>query len=341
MPRLVSIQEISEETGLEESLLRFYESEYPSELPDKILQGDMLAFDVCAIEAFQRIHDLHQGEQLEPTAGEGRYARVIAVTSGKGGVGKTNIALNLAIEMQRFGKMCIVLDADMGMANVHLLAGIPAGNNIRDIISSGRDIVDIIAEGPEGIGIIPGGGGILSLADSSRHDRMKVIDALRTVEKEAEVIIVDTGAGMGSSVRDFLACADDLLFVLSPDITSLADAYGLLKALHHEKMSERPVYSVINMVETLKQAAGVAHRFSSCAHEFLGRNVENIGYILKDSTVAAATVRRTPYSVFKPQARVSKNTRNIAAALLKNEESTIRVSSAFGRYMNLLRAQKM
>lgn len=344
MDRLLSIEEISRQTGLEESLIRFYESEYPDDLPQKILRGDGLSFDPRAVESLKRIHAQHSSGkrpgQALPKSPE-RYARVMAITSGKGGVGKTNIALNLSVELQRLGKMCVLLDADMGMANVHLLAGLDPKHDIRELVSADKKISDLIQEGPEGIGVIPGGGGILSLADSTRYDRLKIVRALKEVEQRAEIVLVDTGAGMGSSVRDFLISADEIIFVLTPDITSMADAYGLLKGLHHEKyFTDRPIYTVINMAQTVKQAADVALRFAGCAKQFLGREVKSIGYILKDATVSAATVRRTPYSVFRPQARVSVNTRNIASRLMRDEMPDIRVSSAFGRYLNMIRDRK-
>jgi len=339
MNELLSIEEISRQTGLEESLLRFYESEYPAALPEKILHGDHFVFGSGAVEAFLGIHNSHS-QKTSPLKEQGkaaRYARVLAVTSGKGGVGKTNIALNLAIELQRLGKMCVVLDADMGLANLHLLAGLMPKHDIMDVIDGRLPLSEIIMEGPEGIGLVPGGSGTLALADAGKAERLKIVGALAAIERQADIIVVDTGAGMGAGVRDFLASADELLFVLTPDITSLTDAYGLLKALHLENLADRPIFSIVNMVETLKQAADVAQRFSLCARQFLGRKVDNIGYLMKDSTVGAATARRTPYTVFNPQARISKNTRNVAIALVKNEQPQLRLSSAFGRYMNLLR----
>lgn len=339
MSQLLSIKDISRQTGLEESLLRFYESEYPDELPQKALHDHTLSFDVEAVQSFKRIHALHTSSPQQQNilaVKRGDFGRVIAITSGKGGVGKTNIALNLAIELQRFGKMCVLLDGDMGMANVHLLAGLEPQYNILEIISGNKDILELIMEGPEGIGVIPGGGGIMALADSSQYERLKIIRALTMVEKEADILLVDTGAGMGGAVRDFLVAADEIIFILTPDITSLADAYGLLKALHSSGFAERPIYSVINMAQTLKHAAQVALRFSGCAQQFLGCEIKNLGYILKDSTVGAATARRTPYSVFRPQARASINTRNLAINLLKSENPALRISSAFSRYLNIL-----
>ncbi len=338
MSTLLTIDDIARQTGLEESLLRFYESECAEELPKKILRGDTLFFDKTSVAAFTSIHSKYQsGKQHQKNQTE-RFGRVIAVTSGKGGVGKTNIALGLAIEFQRQGQMSVVLDADMGLANVHLLSGLTPRHDLMDLIKGEVEMSELIETGPEGIGVIAGGNGMLAMADSGQQDRHHIIQSLISLEKAAEIIMVDTGAGMGQGVRDFLLAADELVFVITPDITSLADAYGLLKALHQENMPPRPIYLIVNMVQTLKQAAVVATRFASCAQDFLGISITNAGYILKDTTVSLATARQTPFSVLNPAARVSKNIRTIAANLLKQDvaDST---SSAFSRYLNLIQAE--
>jgi flagellar biosynthesis protein FlhG len=334
---LLNIEDIVRLTGLEESLIRFYESEYPAELPKKILLGGALFFDQASVAAFVGIHARQQAAMHGQQSAKERFARVIAVTSGKGGVGKTNLALNLAIEFQRMGKMTVVLDADMGMANVHLLAGTSPRHSLTDLLSGRVEMAELVEAGPEGIGIIAGGSGILAMADSRQQDRYRIIESLVQLEKAAEIILVDTGAGMGRSVRDFLQAADEILFVITPDITSLTDAYGLLKALHQENLPGLPIHLVVNMVQSLKQAADVSLRFASCSREFLGRDIIDAGYILKDATVSQATARRTPHSIYRPNARVSKNTRTIAANLLKKEQRQTTASSAFGRYLNLIK----
>lgn len=338
--RLLSIDEIIQATGLEESVLRFYESEYSEKLPQKILRGDSLLFPPQSVQAFQKIHTEVVSGKTSTEQKSQAFGRVIAITSGKGGVGKSNITLNLAIELQRLGKLCLVLDADMGLANIHLLAGVSPKYDLRDLLLGKACMSDLIVPGPEGIGVIAGGSGILSMADSKYEDRCEIISSLAEVEEEADIILVDTGAGLGSGVRDFLASADEVLFVLTPDITSLTDAYGLLKVMQQEDMPPRPLYSVVNMVHTLKQAAEVAVRFSSCAENFLGLDVKNIGYILRDSTIGTAIARRSPYTVYKPMARASCNTRNIARDLLKNEHPELATTSAFKRFRKMIRTQQ-
>lgn len=335
MADLLTIDDLVRLTGLEESLLRFYESEYSAEMPDKVLRGGVLFFPADSAAIFQNIH-LRHGNGGRTVVRQEKYGRVIAVTSGKGGVGKSSLTLNLAVELQRLGKMSVVLDADMGLANIHLMAGLDPRYDLSDMLAGRIGVAELVASGPEGIGIIPGGGGIMSLADSTPGDRRHIINSLAEVEKAADIVLVDTGAGLGSSVREFLLAADELIFVLTPDITSLADAYGLLKVLSQQGLGGRPLYSVVNMVTTLRQAADVALRFAACADEFLGLTVRNIGYLLRDSTVTAALAGRQPYTVFRPGARVSRNTRNIAVDLLGSELEEVRVSSAFNRYLRMV-----
>jgi flagellar biosynthesis protein FlhG len=221
------------------------------------------------------------------------------------------------------------------MANIHLLAGIQPGKSLTDLIKAPLPISDLISEGPAGVGIVTGGSGVIALADSTAAQRRQMLAALEVMEKNARMIIVDTAAGMGAGVRDFLKAADEIILVLTQDLTSLADAYGLLKALRQEGCA-KPVYSVINMAASLQQAAAVARRFADCADRFLHSEVINIGYIMRDSAVGAATASRTPLNVFAPQSRAAKNIHNIAAALLRREDEKIAKSSAFQRYMKLL-----
>ncbi len=339
MKKYLSITELAIVTGLEESQLRFYESEYTDRLPEKVLRGNSLFFTPLAVSAFQNVHALHGGADMPPEAAvtQDGYARVIAVSSGKGGVGKSNLAMNLAIAFQKMGKMSLVLDADLGMANIHLLAGIQPRYSLHDFVDADLPISDLIADGPAGVGIVPGGSGILAMADSTAAQRRRMLSALEVMEQNAQVIVVDTAAGMGVGVRDFLKAADEIILVLTQDITSLADAYGLLKALHQEGCT-RPVYSVINMAISLKQAAAVAVRFTECAARFLEVDVRNIGYIMRDSAVGAAIAARTPLNLFAPKSRASKNIHNIALALMRREDAKLKQHSSFQRYMNMVGA---
>jgi len=335
MGELLTIDDLVRETGLEESLIRFYESEYAARLPAAVERGGAVLFRPETVTVLRQLHARHAGTEIEAPPERERFARVIAVTSGKGGVGKSNIALNLAVEFQRRGHMALVVDADLGMANIHLLAGVQPVNTLNDYVT--RDIAasEVITDGPEGVGIVAGASGILPMADAGLAARRRMLEVLADMERAADIVMVDTAAGMGAGVRDFLRAADEVIFVLTPELTSLADAYGLLKALRREGF-KAPCHVLVNMAASLRQAAGVAVRFAQCAEQFLAVKINNIGYVLKDSAVSAALAARRPYTVNAPKAKASRNTANIAAALLRGGDSAQRTSSAFSRYLRLV-----
>ena len=161
-----------------------------------------------------------------------RTARVITVTSGKGGVGKTSLSVNLAIQLRRLGKRVVVLDADFGLANIEIMLGIRPQYNISDQIYRGKNINDIITYGPEEIGFISGGSGINEMANLTRDQVFRLVQKMSELDEKTDVIIVDTGAGIGDSVLEFVAASAEVLLVATPEPTSITDAYALLKSLN-------------------------------------------------------------------------------------------------------------
>ena len=145
-----------------------------------------------------------------------RTARVITVTSGKGGVGKTSFSVNLAIQLHRLGKRVVVLDADFGLANIEIMLGIRPKYNLADLMFRGKSIQDVITYGPEGIGFLSGGSGINEMANLSREQVFWLIQKMEELDKEADVIIVDTGAGIGDSVLEFVAASEEVFLVATP-----------------------------------------------------------------------------------------------------------------------------
>lgn len=176
-----------------------------------------------------------------------RTARVITVTSGKGGVGKTSLSVNLAIQLGRLGKRVIVFDADFGLANIEIMLGIRPKYNLADLMYRGKSIEDIITYGPENIGFISGGSGINELANLTRDQVFSMIHRLGELDRIADVIIVDTGAGISDTVLEFVAASEEVLLVATPEPTSITDAYALLKTLN-KKASYRPDKTVVKMV---------------------------------------------------------------------------------------------
>jgi len=166
-------------------------------------------------------------------------ARIITVTSGKGGVGKSNISLNLAIALRLLDKKVMLVDGDLGLANLHLLAGVKAERTLETLIKMDLSLADIITSGPCGIAMIAGASGIAEMANLPDYKRSYLLKQLEQLEQIADYIIIDTSSGVSPAVLDFIRVADDIMVITTPDLTSLADAYGLIKACVQQKIASR------------------------------------------------------------------------------------------------------
>ena len=211
-----------------------------------------------------------------------RTARVITVTSGKGGVGKTSFSVNLAIQLHRLGKRVVVLDADFGLANIEIMLGIRPKYNLADLMFRGKSIQDVMTYGPEGIGFLSGGSGINEMANLNREQVFWLIQKMEELDKQADVIIVDTGAGIGDSVLEFVAASEEVLLVATPEPTSITDAYALLKALNRNSsyMPEKTVVKMIaNQVRGKKEADELKRQIESINSTAAGKGEETSAII--------------------------------------------------------------
>ena len=186
---------------------------------------------------------LDQAERLrrlvnnEDSINPNNKAKIITVTSGKGGVGKSNFVVNLGITLQKKGKRVLIFDADIGMGNDDVLMGIYPRYNIFDLIK-GRDLDDILVEGPEGIKLLAGGSGLNQVEDLQSHERDTFLNKLESLDG-FDYILMDTGAGINRSVLAFIACSEELIIIITPEPTSLTDAYSLVKATDHFKIKSK------------------------------------------------------------------------------------------------------
>jgi len=220
---------------------------------------------------------------------EKQTARVITVTSGKGGVGKTSVSVNLAINLSRMGKKVVVLDADFGLANIEIMLGIRPEYNLSDLMFRGKKISDIITYGPEDIGFISGGSGIHEMANLTREQVFQLVQKMGELDEMADVIIVDTGAGIADSVLEFAAASSEILLVATPEPTSITDAYALLKALNRCS-SYRPgkteVKTIANQVREEGDADELFEKISVVVNKFLNMEVEYMGAIPYDANMS-------------------------------------------------------
>jgi flagellar biosynthesis protein FlhG len=226
--------------------------------------------------------------------------RVLAVTSGKGGVGKTNFTINLALALTEYGQRVIILDGDLGLANVDIAFGLTARYTIEHLLSGEKTIEQIILVGPRGIGIIPGGSGVQELANLERAKLTNVISNLGRLENMADLLIIDTGAGLGNIVTNFLRAADDIILVTTPEPTALTDAYGLLKSLRKEA-NEVPIHVVVNRVRTEVEAQATFKRLDIAVRKFLHGSINMMGWIYDDSFMGRSVMQQEPLGISYPE----------------------------------------
>jgi flagellar biosynthesis protein FlhG len=247
------------------------------------------------------------------TVAPSRRACAIGVTSGKGGVGKTNIALNLAIALARLGSRTCLVDANLGLGNIDLLCGLNGYWNLSHVVSGARNVREIVLAGPEGVDVIPGASGLTELADCPAVVQADVVRQLAEFEETHDFLVIDTGAGIHRSVREFLDACDIVLIVTTPEPTSIADAYSLIKTLSGSDIPRLEV--LVNQSDSAPQAHLVAERIQQTARMFLHLEVTAGGFVPKDPQVSAAVVRRSPFLIEDPQSPASSAVHQLAVRL--------------------------
>ena len=249
-------------------------------------------------------------------------ARVITVTSGKGGVGKSNTAINLAIQFRKMGQKVIILDADFGLANIEIMFGAVPKHNLCDLIYQGKSIRDIITWGPMEVGFISGGSGIAGMSNLSKDYLNYIIQNLVELDEMADTIIVDTGAGISDAVLEFLVASGEILLVTTPEPTSITDSYSLLKALgrHPRYSSETSQIKVIaNKVFGEAEAEALYAKLEAVVGRYLKVPITYLGMIPQDTQLAKAVMQQMPVSLDNPRARSAIAYEMIAAKLMNKE----------------------
>lgn len=243
-----------------------------------------------------------------------RKLRVIAVTSGKGGVGKTNFTVNLALALAEFGQRVIILDGDMGLANVDIVLGLTAKYTIEHVLAGEKTLEQVLLAGPQGIGIIPGGAGVQGLANLERNKLSNVIANFGRLEGITDLLLIDTGAGVGHTVINFLKAADDVIVMTTPEPTSLADAYGLIKTLRQET-DEATIHVVVNRVNSEADARETFGRLEMVVHRFLEGSLNFMGWVYDDPFVGRSIIKQEPLAISFPESPSYKCIRWIAGTV--------------------------
>ena len=241
---------------------------------------------------------------------------VIAVTSGKGGVGKTNIVGNLAIAYQRMKKKALIFDADLGLANIDIIYGINPKHTIEEVISGEKELSQIIVKGPEGVAIIPASSGVQELAHLSEGHKINLLNEFDILNSKFDILLIDTSAGISSNVTYFNLAAQERIVVVTPEPTSITDAYALIKVMFN-KHGVKNFYLLMNMVKDEKEAKSVYKNLSSVVAKFMGSiSIDYAGYIPYDKHLHESVSRREPVSCCYPEASSSHSFKKLADYLL-------------------------
>jgi flagellar biosynthesis protein FlhG len=259
-----------------------------------------------ALDQAAALRDLMRPTPRQPL----RQTRVIAVTSGKGGVGKTSLTVNLAIALAREGKRAVVLDGDLGLANVDVMLGIQPRHTLAHVIAGQCSLAEAMVPAPGGIWVVPGASGLEALADMSEEQRQQLISALGELEGRADVLLIDTAAGVSREVSAFLEAAPEVIVVTTPDPTAITDAYALVKVATSGRRpgpdaaglaGGRPRFRlVVNQANDVGEAIGVARKLQAVARQFLNVEIESLGYVPSDRSVSRSTRGQVPLLVAYP-----------------------------------------
>jgi flagellar biosynthesis protein FlhG len=254
------------------------------------------------------------------SSGAGYRRRTIAFTSGKGGVGKSNLVLNTGLLLARHGRRVALLDGDLGLANVTVLMGRAPKYDLRDVIAGDKRLKDIVMEGPNGLLIIPAGSGVAELANLAEAARSGLFEQLREIEESVDFLLIDTGAGISDTVLSLILASDESVVVTQPEPTALADAYALMKVVI-QQFPAYPFHVLINMVRDGRQARQVQRSLAEILTRFLGYTPGDAGFVVMDGWVAQAVVQQVPFTVLAPRAPASRCLEDLVARLLGYEQT--------------------
>jgi flagellar biosynthesis protein FlhG len=260
----------------------------------------------------------------DPTPGlsEG-IPRVIAVTSGKGGVGKTNIAGNLAIAFRRMGKRVLILDADLGLANLDIIFGLTIEHNIKHVISGEKSLSDVLVRGPEGICIIPAGSGMQDLAELTGGQKLDLLSEFDRVDDSFDIFLIDTCAGISSNVTYFNIAAGERIVVVTPEPTSITDAYALIKVLY-TKHGTNTYKILVNMTTGPREAEFVYRNLSNAVDRFLGNvSMDYVGFIPTDANFGKAVRKQQPIIGLYPETAASKSITEIGKQIIESSNKDV------------------
>lgn len=270
-------------------------------------------------EKLRNIIKKNQGE-IRPAA------RVITVTSGKGGVGKSNVAVNLAVEFKKLGNRVVIFDADFGLANVEVMFGAIPKNNLSDLIYQGKNIKEVITEGPLGIGFISGGSGIAGMTNLDKDNISYLIRNLAQLDALADIIIIDTGAGIADNVLEFLIASNEVILVTTPEPTSITDSYSLLKALNRHPRFDKEntlIKIVANKTIDFEEGRQLFNKLNVVVQRYLRMPITFAGVIPDDPLLRKAVMQQSPVTISYPNSKAAKAFKDLTTTLVNHASDPV------------------
>ncbi len=267
-------------------------------------------------------------------------ARVISITSGKGGVGKTNLTVNLALALANFGQKVLIIDADLGMANVDVILGCTTKFNIMHLLDGEHELADVVVTGPRNIIIMPGGSGITQLANLTELQLQKIINEITRFDQLVDFILIDTGAGLSRNVLNFMLASDEVIIVTTPEPTAITDAYAIMKA-YATSNGSGILKLVVNRVVNQEEADSVIDKLKKVVSKFLKLNIANLGYIPEDLNLIKAVKIQQPVMLSYPDTGCSRSIEEIAYKLIygegrNNTGNQTGLKGFFNKFFNIL-----
>lgn len=283
----------------------------------------------------EKLRDIVKKNEKEIKEGI-KDARIIAISSGKGGVGKTNVSVNLGISLAKMGKKVVIIDADLGLANIDVVLGVIPKYNLIHVLKDDMDIEDVIVKGPMGIDLVSGGSGITDFLNLADEELESLIKGFKFLNKKNDYIIIDTGAGINKSVLAFINAASEVIIVVTPDPTSITDSYALLKNI---SSYNKEVSILVNMVTSNDEAHSVYNKISLASEKFLKMKLKKIGFLYDDNHVTKAVRMQKPFFLEFPTCLASKGI-ELLSYNLDNDLNEEKKVSKFSNFINNLFTRK-
>jgi flagellar biosynthesis protein FlhG len=265
--------------------------------------------------SLRRLMQAAHSDEVEASPSS-RRARILAISSGKGGVGKTNIAVNLSIALARTGRRVTLLDADLGLANADVICGMSVSSHLGHVVAGKRSLEEVQVWAPGGFRLVPGASGVAGAADATPEQCTRLVDALSRLEGESDLIIIDTGAGNGRVVGSFLSTADSILVVTTPEPPAITDAYALIKTAVSRRQWGRGggqgLGLIVNQADSAREAQRVHGRIAAVTKRFLNLEVALAGWLPYDDIVRESVRQRLPFYISAPKRNISLQLNSLA-----------------------------